>query len=185
MDEVMEEVLRDRKFYDTSGGGVTLSGGEPSMQADVSVGTPTAVQKTKGSIPHWIRVGIHPGRSCRVSGSSRTLCSMTEVPGRREAQKATGQSNELIIENVKKMAGSREMWIRVPLVPGFNDSEEEVRAILAFIKKEIRPSRIDLHRYNPLGEEKYARLDKRCTHLTPQPEEDIERFREMIDREKP
>ena len=98
---------------------------------------------------------------------------------------ATGQSNELIIENARKMAGTREMWIRVPLVPRFNDSEEEVRAILAFIKKEIGPSRIDLHRYNPLGEEKYARLDKQCVHLLPQPEKYIEKLQEIAALEQP
>jgi len=73
----------------------------------------------------------------------------------------------LILENLRRIAVSRETWIRVPLVPGFNDSEEEVRAILAFAKREPGLTRIDLHRYNPLGEEKHARLDRQCAHFTP------------------
>ena len=174
VDEVIEEVLRDRMFYENSGGGVTLSGGEPSMQADFAL---ELLRRCK-------KEGLHTALDtcgCTLWETMQRLLEVTDLVlydvkclDTAKHNKATGQSNELIIENAKKIARFKEMWIRVPLVPDFNDSEEEVRAMLAFIKKELGPVQIDLHRYNPLGEEKYDRLNKSCIHLDPQSEEYIE-----------
>jgi pyruvate formate lyase activating enzyme len=185
VDEVIEEVLRDRKFYESSGGGVTLSGGEPSLQADFALEL----------LRRFKKEGLHTALdTCGyVSWKTlRTLLDYTDLVlfdikclDAARHSKATGKPNELIVENVRKIAGSGETWIRIPLVPGFNDSEEEVRAILTFIKRELGLTKIDLHRYNPLGEEKYARLDRPCAHLTPQPEEYAEKLREIAAEEKP
>lgn len=179
VDEVIEEVLRDRKFYESSGGGLTLSGGEPSTQADFSL---ELLRRSK-------KEGLHTALDTCGAASWKTMQTLLEYTDlvlydikcldAAAHRKATGKSNELILENLRKIAVSRETWIRIPLAPGFNDSEEEVRAILAFIKRELGLTRIDLHRYNPLGEEKYARLDRQCIHLTPQPEEHIKKLRQI------
>lgn len=179
VDEVIEEVLRDRKFYESSGGGVTLSGGEPSRQADFSL---EILRRSKEE-------GLHTALDTCGAASWKTMETLLEYTDlvlydikcldSSAHRKATGKPNKSILENLRKIAGSRETWIRIPLVPGFNDSEEEVRAILAFVKGELGPTRIDLHRYNPLGEEKYARLDRKCTPLAPQPEEYIKKLRQI------
>jgi pyruvate formate lyase activating enzyme len=179
VDEVMEEVLRDRKFYDASGGGVTLSGGEPCVQFEFSR---EILRRCKSEGLHTAldTCGYAPWNAMKalLEYTDLVLYDLKCLDAAKH-KRATGESNELVIENARKTAGIREMWVRVPLVPGFNDSEEEVRDILAFIKKEIGPSRIDLHRYNPLGEEKYARLDKQRPRLTPQSEEYIEKLQKI------
>jgi pyruvate formate lyase activating enzyme len=185
VEEVMEEVLRDRKFYETSGGGVTLSGGEPTLQARFTLellrqckkeGLHTALD-TCGHSPWEVMQGL-------LEYTDLVLYDLKCLDPAKHL-KTTGKSNELIIDNARKIARSKEMWIRVPLIPGFNDTEEEVRALVKFIKKELGLTKIDLHRYNPLGEEKYARLDKRCTPLSPQPEEYVETLRKIAAPELP
>ncbi len=180
VEEVIEEVLRDNIFYENSGGGVTLSGGEPLMQHDFALqllrrckeeGLHTALD-TCGYIP-W--------------ETMQTLLEYTDLVlydikclDAKKHLKATGKTNELIIKNAKKLAGLKEIWVRIPLVPGFNDSEKEVMEIASFVKKEIDPLKIELHCYNRLGEGKYARLDKAGIHLDPQSDEYMEKLREIV-----
>jgi len=183
VDEVMEEVLRDRRFYENSGGGITLSGGEPSMQADFAL---ELLRRCKEDRLHTaLDTCGYTLRKTMQRLLEYTDLVLYDIKCLDPAKhiRATGKSNELILENAKKMARSKEMWIRVPLVPGFNDSEEEVRMILTFIKEELGLTKTDLHRYNPLGEEKYERLDRPCTHLAPQREEHIEKLREIAGSE--
>ena len=185
VDEVIGEALRDSKFYESSGGGLTLSGGEPSRQADFSL---ELLRRSK-------KEGLHTALDTCGAASWKTMETLLEYTDlvlydvkcldAAAHRKATGKSNGLILENLRKIAKSRQTWIRVPLVPGFNDSEEEVRAIVTFVRREVGPTRIDLHRYNPLGEEKYARLDRECAPLAPQPEEYIKKLRQLAASEKP
>ena len=179
VDEVMEEILRDRVFYENSGGGVTLSGGEPLMQADFAL---QLLRRCKEE-------DLHTALDTCGYTSWKTMQKLLEYTDlvlydikcldATKHSMATGKPNELIIENAKMIARSKEMWVRVPLVPGFNDSEREVRAIVSFIKKELGSTKIDLHCYNKLGEGKYDRLDKVGIHLDPQNEEYMEKLREI------
>jgi pyruvate formate lyase activating enzyme len=179
VDEVMKEVLRDSMFYENSGGGVTLSGGEPLVQADFALqllrrckekGLDTALDTCGYTL--W-----EPMQQI-LKYTDLVLYDIKCLDATKHA-KATGKPNELIIENAKKIAKFKEMWVRVPLVPGFNDSEEDVRAIVSFVKKELGPIKIDLHCYNKLGEGKYDRLNKSCVHLDPQSEEVMENLRKI------
>ena len=97
--------------------------------------------------------------------------------------KATGEPNDLIIANAQKLAKYKEIWARIPLVPGFNDSAEDVRAIVRFVKKELGVAKIHLHPYNKLGEGKYNRLDKKGVRLEPQSDEYIEKLRTIVESE--
>lgn len=179
VDEVMEEIVRDRIFYENSGGGVTLSGGEPLMQADFAL---QLLRRCKEEDLHTVldTCGYASWKTMQklLEYTDLVLYDIKCLDATKHS-KATGKSNELIIENAKMIARSKEMWVRVPLVPGFNDSEKEVRAIVSFIKKELGSPKIDLHCYNKLGEGKYDRLDKVATHLDPQHEEYMEKLREI------
>lgn len=179
VDDVMAEVLRDRMFYENSGGGVTLSGGEPLVQADFVLQLLRRCKEDR----------LHTALDTCGYASWKTIQQILEYTDlvlydikcleAAKHSKATGKSNELIIENAKKIAKFKEMWIRVPLVPGFNDSEEEVKATVRFIRKELGLIKIDLHRYNKLGEGKYDRLDMLSIHLNPQSEDYIENLRKI------
>ena len=177
VDEVMNEVLRDKTFYDNSGGGVTLSGGDPVMQPEFSL---KLLQRCKEQ-------GLHTAiETCGFASWPvlERLLNHTDLilydikcldPIRH--QKTTGKNNRLIIENAKKIAKNKAMRVRVPLVPGFNDSVEEIGEILEFVKGKLKLSSADIEllSYNKLGEGKYDRLDRECARpsLEPQSDEQI------------
>ena len=160
MDEVVQEVIRDKKFYDNSGGGVTLSGGDPLdqpefalsiLQACKEAGLHTAIE-TCGYAP-W------PTMEKLLEQTDFLLYDIKcAAPEKHRA--ATGKSNERILENAKRLARCKPMRVRVPLIPGFNDSPEDVKAIVHFVKKEMGSIEIDLLPYNKLGESKYERLNR-------------------------
>lgn len=180
VDEVMEEILKDRMFYENSGGGVTLSGGEPLIQPEFASEI-LRTCKEKGLHTALDTCGYAPWETMRklLEYTDLVLFDVKCVDVARHHH-ATGKTNEGIIQNAKKTAGLREMWVRIPMVPGFNDSEEEVRELASFVKKEIGPLKIDLHGYNRLGEGKYVRLDKESVHLAPQSEAYMHKLREIV-----
>lgn len=163
--EVVHEVIKDKKFYDNSEGGVTLSGGEPLYQPEFAgailkrckeAGLHTAIE-TCGYAP-W------PVVKKLLDYTDLVLYDIKCIDSKKHRD-ATGQSNELILENARKLVRCITMRVRVPLVPGFNDSPHEVRAIVNFVKKELRSVEIDLLPYNRLGECKYRRLDRPAIEL--------------------
>jgi pyruvate formate lyase activating enzyme len=98
-------------------------------------------------------------------------------------QRATGKSNRLILENAKRIANYKPMRVRVPLVPAFNDSPEDVKSIARFVKEELGQIEIDLLPYNKLGEVKYERLDRSSIPAETQSDEYINHLQTMIDLE--
>ena len=180
VNEVVEEVLKDINFYKNSGGGVTLSGGDPVAQPGFA-----------GAIL----------QQCREAGLHTVLdtCGCTRWPTLERLLKhtdlvhfdikcidpekhldATGQSNKLILDSAKQLARHRPMIVRVPLIPGFNDSPEEVRAIVNFVRAKLGPVEIDLLPYNRMGEGKYERLDRTYIPLESQAEEYILELQEIV-----
>jgi pyruvate formate lyase activating enzyme len=183
VDEVMDEVLRDKAFYDNSEGGVTLSGGDPIMQPEFSL---RLLQRCKEQ-------GLHTAIETCGFTSWQTLEGLLnhtdlilydiKCLDPIKHQNATGKHNRLILENAKKIAKSKKMKVRVPLVPGFNDSVEDIQAILDFVKGKLKlgSAEIELLPYNKLGEGKYDRLDRESSRpsMEPQSEEHI-RMLEII-----
>jgi len=164
VDEVMDEILRDKVFYDNSGGGVTLSGGDPTVQSKFALqllrrckenGLHTAIETC--GFASWATM---EGLLAYLDFVLYDMKCLDPVKHRN----ATGKHNRLIIENAKKIADRRTMRVRVPLVPGFNDSPEDIESIALFVSQELRlsPSHMDLLPYNKLGEGKYERLNKEC-----------------------
>ena len=167
----MRQVERDIRFYENSGGGVTLSGGEPTAQPDFAL---SILQKCR-------EAGIHTALDmCGHAPWSRLekLLSYTDfvlydikhldpVKHRRE----TGKDNRQILKNARKIFSIKPMRIRVPVIPGFNDSPEEVKAIARFAKAELGPVAIDLLPYNKMGEGKYELLGRNYSPLETQDEQ--------------
>lgn len=160
-DEVMAEVVKDRQFYETSGGGMTLSGGEPMVQAKFAI---ELLEKARGE-------GIHTCLDTCGNASYEHyeaampfvdlfLYDIKETDSIRH-EKFTGAGNELILENLKKLdaAGARTI-IRCPVIPGMNDREEHFQAlgVLAASLKNVEG--INLMAYHPYGSSKSERLGK-------------------------
>lgn len=159
-EQVMQVVLRDRSVYKNSGGGMTLSGGEVAMQPDFAC---RLLQIAK-------REGLHtaietcghaawPIMERLLENTDYVMYDIKSVfPDKHLA--GTGVGNERILENAKKIARLRPILIRMPLIPGFNDTLDDVGALAAFVDKELSlgAEDIELLAYNNLGEEKYARM---------------------------
>ncbi len=133
--DVVEEVLRDRAFYESSGGGVTLSGGEPSLS------TAFALEILGQCKNHHLHTAIETCGDCPWSSlepllpvTDLIMMDIKHMVGDRH-RSATGRSNERILDNARKLA-LREVPIifRTPVVPTVNDSPEEIREIASFVK---------------------------------------------------
>lgn len=160
--EILKTVEKDRVYYRRSGGGLTLSGGESLCQ------------------PEFARDLL---RAAKENGINTALESMAGVPfehiepvlpyldqylldikhmNPHKHQEFTGQANALMLENAMKIAqsGTTELSIRIPVVPTFNDTPEEIRAIAAFAKTLLGVERLHLLPYHRLGQDKYEGLNR-------------------------
>jgi pyruvate formate lyase activating enzyme len=99
-------------------------------------------------------------------------------------QRGTGFGNEIILENARRIAESKPMKVRVPLIPGFNDSEHDIKSIATFVASLPHQIEMELLTYNPLGEGKYERLGKgQKEHKEVQEETYLESLRGVAESE--
>jgi pyruvate formate lyase activating enzyme len=160
VEAIMEKVLRDKPFYDRSGGGMTLSGGEPFMQPEMAgallqrskeAGINTAVE----SCLHVPWKYIEPS----LPHLDLLLADLKHVDQQRFRQWTDG-SAERVLDNFRRLAARGvEMIIRVPLIPDFNADEQSVRAISDFAADEIGAKAIHFLPYHTLGINKYKLLN--------------------------
>jgi pyruvate formate lyase activating enzyme len=160
-EEVFAEVEKDAIFYETSGGGVTFSGGEPMMQVDFVLALARLCREAD------IHVALD---TCGVVGWERyervlplvdlVLYDLKILNADRH-RACTGVDNTIIRDNARRIAGTgKPMWIRTPVIPGYTADEGNIAAVADFIAREL-PSveRWDLLAYTNLGQPKYRRLD--------------------------
>lgn len=162
--EVFKEIAADSLFYQESGGGITLSGGEPLAQPEFAS---SILKKCR-------EAGFHTALdTCGYANWTTAVEVMRYVSlvlfdfkhmNPELHKKFTGVSNELILENARKIHHelSIPMRARVTLVPGHNDSPENLEAIARFVAQELsKEIPVHLISYHRLGEAKWERLDKR------------------------
>ena len=168
--ELMHELEKDRMYYQRSGGGITLSGGEAMAQPDFAeallrachdYGFNTAIETTAFAEREVVaRLLPH------IDHVMMDIKHMDSVKHRA----FTGQPNERILENAKYIAThAKHMVIRVPVVPTFNDTPAEIAAIARFAESLPEVHELHLLPYHRLGQDKYAGLGREYTlaHLTP------------------
>jgi len=97
-------------------------------------------------------------------------------------KKGTGVGNELILENARKIAKSVRIWIRIPLIPDYNDSESNIRNVAEFASH-IGAEKVSVLPYHDLGSSKYPKLGRiyPMEGTTPPTEEAVERVRKTIE----
>jgi pyruvate formate lyase activating enzyme len=174
--EVMEEVLRDREFYERTGGGVTFSGGEPFAQ------------------PHFLLELARAAKSLHLHTAIET-CGFARWPvmdpilkyldlvfydlkhmNSETHLKGTGVNNELILDNLKRIdATGTPVRVRLPLIPGFNDSERNIRETSSFISGLSNLEALDILPYHRMGEPKWDQLDRayKLNGVTPHDKEKV------------
>jgi pyruvate formate lyase activating enzyme len=156
---LLAEVERDRVFFEESGGGVTVSGGEPLLQHGFLVrfldacsrrGLRTAVDTTGYAAPEVIR---------RVSAWADLFLYDLKIMDPVRHREFTGVSNERILSNLRLLSSlDKEIIIRIPLVPGVNDGAENIEATGRFIASLTGVSAVHLLPYHAIASEKYRRL---------------------------
>jgi pyruvate formate lyase activating enzyme len=157
--EVMAEVEADIPFYDQSGGGVTLSGGEPTTQGDFGL---RLLQGCKALAIHTaIESCGHVAWStweAMLPHLDLILYDLKETDPERH-RRWTGASNELVLENLRRLATSgKEVIVRRPVIPGYNDGVEMIHDLGRFARELGTVEEIDLLPYHRLGQGKYERL---------------------------
>ena len=160
--EMIEEVEKDRVYYYRSGGGMTLSGGECLCQPEFA-GALLRAAKERG-----ISTAIE-SMACAKWETIETILPYLDTylmdikhTNPAKHKEFTGRSNELMIENAMKIAksGMTELSIRVPVIPGFNDTEEEIRQIAAYTATLPNVRCMLWVPYHRLGQDKYTGLNR-------------------------
>jgi len=183
VEEIVSLVEADTPFYDQSGGGVTLSGGEPTSQAAFSRrileetqkrGIHTAVE-TCGHAPWEAWESLLPHLDL-------ILYDLKVIDAVRH-RRFTGLSNQLILENLRRLADTgKQIIIRRPVIPGCNDHPESVHALARFVKELNGIDEVHLLPYHRLGENKYEQLsrDYPMGEQSSLSDEDVEELRDIL-----
>ena len=181
VDEVMTKVMADKPFYDKSGGGMTLSGGEPLYQPAFALlkeaknrGLNTALE-TSGFASASVFESVLP--------YTDLLLLDYKVTGEENHRKYTGVPQAPILANLERAdAFGVDIVLRCPLIPGINMNEDHYKAIAATADKYAHIIRVDLEPYHTLGTGKLSRLGKEGGFVTDMPEKDqMEEIRRQIE----
>jgi len=158
---LMTEILRDRSFFDESGGGVTFSGGEPLSQPRFLAAVLRACRQeeihtavdTSGYAPWTVFDALR-------RDVDLFLYDLKIFDAQRH-RRYTGVANELILENLTRLARlGHAIYVRVPVIPGINDDEDNLRQIAAFVAGQPGIQRLDILPYHPSAAAKYAGLER-------------------------
>jgi pyruvate formate lyase activating enzyme len=157
--EVLEVIRKDRPYYEYSGGGLTVSGGEPLLQGEF----------TQELLQSAGEEGIHTVVDTSGYGKREILASIVPLTDLflfdikhadpLEHKHLTGVEIETIIDNLLYLdEQARDIWVRIPVVPGCNDTPEVMQAIIEMIGELDTISRIELLPYHTLGNVKREQL---------------------------
>lgn len=158
--EVLDEVLADRPFYESSGGGVTLSGGEPLLQLDFcrallaacrNAGLHTAIE-TAAHVP-WEQIEA-------VLPLLDLVMLDIKLLDEEAHRAATGVGNRRILENARRLGAAKPLIVRTPVVPGVNDTPEAIGAIARFAAALPSLVSYELLPFHPMAANKYESLGR-------------------------
>lgn len=156
--EVLDEVLADRPFYGADGG-LTLTGGEPTMQPDFAADL-AAAARAQGVSVALDTCGEAPWATfARLLPHVDLFLYDLKCLDDKRHRALTGVGNARILDNLRRLdaAGAR-LWIRCPLVPGLNDADADLAALRDFVAGLRGVERVEVCPYHALGLEKYAKF---------------------------
>ena len=182
LDEVMEAVLKDKPFYDKSGGGVTLSGGEPLMQAEF----------VSALCDQLHEAGVTVGLETAANVSEKTFaeivekCDFAQIDLKHWDEerhlKGTCVGNGLILRNIRyALSLDKPIILRIPVIPGYNDSDDDAREFACLLFK-LGAKEVQLLPFHQLGEKKYKNLNMPYAYsgVAQLHDEDLNGFKEIL-----
>lgn len=158
VNELVRELLRDKPYYDESGGGITLSGGEPLLQLSF----------VREVLEHSKQLGVHTAVESNLSVSQQKIKEVLplvdlwmvdlKIADETVHREWTGASNRQTIDNLRFLCHSGvEPIVRTPIIPGVNDSPDAIEMICEILK-ELAIKRYELMPFHPLGFDKFKHL---------------------------
>lgn len=183
-DDLLKEILKDLMFFEESGGGVTFSGGEPILQFEFL--KEILLKCKKHEINTCVDTTGFVSQKKLMEIAELTDLFLFDIKHMNTVlhKKFTGVPNELILSNLKKLdEAGVELWIRYPLIPGFNDDESNLFRMIAFLNNLIRKPKLSILPYHKIGSNKYSRFDiPYRMNGTPEPkEEEIQKVKNLFE----
>ncbi len=184
VDEIMIDIVKDKPFYESTGGGVTFSGGECMQQinflaallmASKANGINTAVDTAGNTdFSYFDRI---------IPYTDLFLYDLKCINDKLHI-KNTGVSNRIILENLGRLLNERprNVWVRIPAIPGFNTDDDELRRISDFLSAYPQPAKIELMPYHNLGESKRTALGMAAESkgfMMPS-KDDLDRYKKLL-----
>lgn len=185
VEQLVKEAKKDRMFYEQSGGGVTLSGGEV-MSQDIEFLEPLCRALHREGLSIFIDTcGFAPYEKYeKILPYVDTFLYDIKAMDSAIHQEWTGVENGLILENLKKLsAAGANIYIRIPTIGGVNADEGFMQQVIAFLKENnIHPAQVNLLPYHNYGRNKYASLAKEYDDASMQvpTNEQMEQFKELF-----
>jgi len=159
VDELFEVIKKDEQFYRSSGGGVTIGGGEATCYA------PFVLELIKKCKEHYIHTAVDTCGFVTTPEGIKVLeeadLLLYDVKGIDEKEHIanTGVSNKVILDNLKRLDSiGKPMFIRVPVIPGYTDSDETLEAIATLLGSLKSVERVDIMAVHEFGKVKYEQL---------------------------
>lgn len=161
--EVLADVVSDRPFYDTSGGGLTVSGGEPTLQFEFLMALLGAAREESVHTALETCGHFHPSRLQELAENVDLFLFDLKLQDDARHAELTGVSNARILGNFKslvKSVGEGGLLARLPLVPGVNVGAEDVGATIAFLRTAGYTGRVELMPYNNTARSKWRKVGR-------------------------
>ena len=183
--EVLEKVLQDEIFFQDSRGGVTFSGGEPFEQTEFLMECAALCKQND------IHTCVETSGMTRWEDIEKTLPYIDLIlydfkhMQNKIHKQLTGSSNELILNNFKRVAAlNKDMVIRIPVIPTINDTEENYSELISFLKEYPGYNCVDLLPYHRLGLSKYKRMkiDYHLIDLLPPSKKRMEEIKNLFEK---
>jgi pyruvate formate lyase activating enzyme len=184
VEDLLMEVEKDAIIYKHSGGGVTISGGEPLQEIEFVENFLRACKE------HGISVGVDTCGHVSWKNIERVLdyvdfflWDIKHIDPEKHRE-MTGVSNELILRNIRAVSERGvPLYIRIPTIPGYTDSEDNIRGICELVRRLRSVVKVDLLPMHHLGRARYESLNRAypIAHVSPIPDEALERMKQMVE----
>jgi len=161
VDEVMDELIEDRAFYESSGGGITLTGGDPMFQHQFNLEILKQCRKEK--LHTAIETSMFVGNEIFKKFINLVDLFIVDIKtfDSQLHQNFTGFKNSLIKTNFEMIAAENvDILVRIPMIPGFTDTEKNIKDIAAYVHSLKSDIRIELLNFNPLARDKYHLMNQ-------------------------
>lgn len=184
IDELIKEILNYKSYMDNSGGGVTVSGGEPLLQAQF------VTELFKNLKQHGIHTALDTAGSIPISNEIKELLKYTDLVildikhiDDQKAINLTGFSNKNNLEFAKYLNNINiPIWIRQVLVPGYTDDKFDLQKLKAFINSLSNVEKVELLPYHNLGKFKWDEIGDKyeLENVVPPSQEDIKKAEQIL-----